>query len=128
MTNVTFHGLRKYCEVPAYLWHADLLLLPPSGGHPSAAWTSPVKLGEYLASGTPVISTDIPALRTWLTEKETEFVAADDGAAMAAAIRRLLRDKGRYDELSANGVTLAHSLSYETRAATICESAGAPRH
>jgi glycosyltransferase involved in cell wall biosynthesis len=120
LSNVTFHGLRKYSEVPAYLWHADLLLLPPSGDHPSAAWTSPVKLGEYLASGTPVISTDIPALRTWLTEVETRFVPPDDGRAMAGAVRELLDDRVRYNSLSVNGAARAQSLSYESRASAIC--------
>lgn len=119
--NVTLHGLRKYSEVPAYLWHADLLLLPPSGDHPSAAWTSPVKLGEYLASGVPVISTDIPALRTWLTDNESEFIAPDDGNEMAGAIGKLLDDRSRYESLSVNGVTRAHALSYESRASVICE-------
>lgn len=123
MHNVTFHGLRRYSEVPAFLWHADLLLLPPSADHPSAAWTSPVKLGEYLASGTPVIATDIPALRRWLTDEETQFIAADDGDAMADAVTELLGDRPRCGALSASGVALAHSLSYETRAAAVCEGA-----
>jgi glycosyltransferase involved in cell wall biosynthesis len=118
--NVRLHGLRRHSEVPMYLWHADVLLLPPSGTHPSAAWTSPVKLGEYLASGTPVVSTDIPALRTWLTGDETEFIEPDNPGAMATAITRLLADSSRRRSLSAKGVERARALSYEARAAAIC--------
>jgi glycosyltransferase involved in cell wall biosynthesis len=121
LSNVRFHGLRKHSEVPGYLWHADVLLLPPSGKHPSAAWTSPVKLGEYLASGTPVISTDIPALRSWLTDEETSFVEPDSPDALAGAVNELLGNKARYEALSANGVNRAKSLSYESRAAAICQ-------
>ena len=88
-TNVTFHGLKPQSDVPPFLWHADVLLLPPSRHHPSAAWTSPLKLGEYLASGTPVVATDIPALRDWITDREVEFVSPDDAEALAQDIKRL---------------------------------------
>lgn len=64
LTNVILYGRRPHCAVPAYLWHADVLLLPPSARHPSAAWTSPVKLAEYLASETPIVCTMLASLRT----------------------------------------------------------------
>jgi len=48
-----------YDDLPAWLAAADVLLLPYSRG----PWTdslSPLKLGEFLASGTPVVSTRLP--------------------------------------------------------------------
>lgn len=123
LDNVVLHGLRKHTEVPHYLWHADALLLPPSADHPSAKWTSPVKLGEYLASGTPVIATDIPALRDWLTDRETLFVPPDDAPAMAAAIQTLLNNRELASRLSENAINRARTLSYEERARVICRAA-----
>ena len=40
----------------------------------SSAWTSPLKLAEYLASGSPVVATRIPALLDWITDTEVELV------------------------------------------------------
>ncbi len=117
LQNVTLHGLKPYGEVPPYLWYADALLLPPSAEHPSAAWTSPVKLGEYLASGVPVIATRIPALLDWLSEEEACFVAPDQPAAMADAIRRLLTDASLAARFSAAGRQKAKDLTYEGRVA-----------
>lgn len=119
LTNITFHGLKPQMEVPPFLWHADALLLPPSAKHPSAAWTSPVKLGEYLASGTPVVATDIPALRDWLTEDEVAFVAPDNAEAMVIGIKRILNSKAYAVSLSEKGLIKAQRLSYRHRAAQI---------
>jgi glycosyltransferase involved in cell wall biosynthesis len=127
LANVTFHGLRPQSEVPAFLWHANVLLLPPSARHPSAAWTSPVKLGEYLASETPVVATDIPALRDWLTDQQVRFVAPDDGSALAAGIRDVLTNPAQASAWRQAGRQLAESLSYERRAQQLIDHAMAHR-
>lgn len=117
--NVTLHGLKPHSEVPSYLWHADILLMPPSIHHPSAVWTSPVKLGEYLASGTPVVATDIPALRDWLTDDEVKFVPPDNAEAMAAGIMDILNDSRYTAALIQKGFKKAQTLSYTRRAEQI---------
>jgi glycosyltransferase involved in cell wall biosynthesis len=123
LSNVTLHGLKPHAEVPPFLWHADVLLMPPSAEHPSATWTSPVKLGEYLASGTPVVATAIPALRDWLTDEEVAFVSPDDAEALASGIRALLDDPALARSLAAAGMSKAPSLSYSRRAETILRRA-----
>ncbi len=125
LTNVTLHGWIPQAELPPYLWHADVLLLPPSAEHPSAAWTSPVKLGEYLASRTPVVSAEIPALRDWLDESQTRWFTPDDPAALAAAIDQLLGDPNRRAALAEAGWRRVQSLTYERRAAAVLARAGA---
>jgi glycosyltransferase involved in cell wall biosynthesis len=119
LTNVVLHGLKAHSEVPPFLWHADVLLLPPSAHHPSAAWTSPLKVGEYLASGTPVVATSIPALRHWLSDDEVKFVPPDDGAAMAEGIATVLRDHDNARRLIQAGLKKAQTLSYQHRAARV---------
>jgi glycosyltransferase involved in cell wall biosynthesis len=121
LASVTFHGLKPHSAVPRFLWHADVLLLPLSQHHPSAAWTSPLKLGEYLASGTPVVATDVPALRDWVTDDEVEFVPPDDAGALAEGIRRVLRDKARAEQLRVAGLRKAQDFSYKRRAIAILE-------
>lgn len=122
LTNVILHGLKPYAEVPPYLWQADILLLPPSAQHPSAAWTSPVKLAEYLASGVPVIATAIPALKDWLSDAEVCFVAPDDAPAMAEGIERILAQPEWARQLVQAASHKAHSFTYEGRAQAMLES------
>jgi len=123
LTNVYLDGLKPHKEVPNYLWYADILLLPPSANHPSAQWTSPVKAGEYLLSGTPVIATSIPALKRWFTDKEVEFINPDEPHEMATTIRCLLSDKKRTKELTENGIKWALENTYAKRAEKIVEYA-----
>lgn len=117
--NVFFHGQVPHADVPPYLWHADVLLLPPSAKHPSAQWTSPVKLGEYLASGVPVVSTRIPALKHWLTERETRWAEPDDPESLAGAVRDVLSDPAAARSMAAAGLKMAQALTYERRAESI---------
>lgn len=123
-SNIVFHGSQMHSEVPRFLWHADVLLLPPSARHPSAAWTSPVKLGEYLASGTPVVATSIPALRDWLTDEEVFFVPPDDDKALADGIAAVLDNPRMAAIRVAAALSRAEALSYERRAAEILHRAG----
>lgn len=122
--NVHFHGSRSHAEVPPWLWHADALLLPPSANHPSAAWTSPVKLGEYLAAGPPIVATAIPALLDWLDERECIFATPDDPESLAGAIRKALQ-AGQRDRLLPAARAKAAELSYERRATRILTMASA---
>ncbi|GAB4339703.1 MAG: hypothetical protein Kow0099_15020 [Candidatus Abyssubacteria bacterium] len=121
LSNIFFHGMKLHAEVPPYLWHADALLLAPSASHPSAQWTSPVKLGEYLASGTPVVATSIPALQDWLTDKEVRFVEPDNPRRLAEGIEDVLRNKPYANGLSLAGMKKAALFSYERRAKAIIE-------
>ena len=128
LSNVTVHGHKPRTDLPPYLWHADALLLPPSLNHPSAQWTSPVKLGEYLASGRPVLASDIPALRAWLTEEHVLFVEPDDAQAWSSAIKYALTHRDTTTQLTENGIKLATSWSYSQRAEHILNFCGKPAH
>ncbi|HMM19585.1 MAG TPA: glycosyltransferase [Selenomonadales bacterium] len=119
--NVVFHGLKPHSIIPRYLWHADVLLLPPSQHHPSARWTSPVKLGEYLASGVPVVASSIPALKDWLTENEVAFFEPDNAHSLAAVVVKVLGDTKYAQALRENAKEKALSLSYEKRAQALLD-------
>lgn len=124
LSNVHFYGFVDQCDLPSYLWYSNVLLLPPSLNHPSANWTSPVKLYEYLASKTPVVATRIPALTDWLSDKEVEFVEPDNAHAMARGIYKLINNKQRSIELCEYGYQRATQKSYAERAKQILEYAG----
>jgi glycosyltransferase involved in cell wall biosynthesis len=78
----------------------DVLLMPYQRhvsiglkGHDTAGWMSPMKMFEYLASGVPLISSDLPALREVLRhEGNCLLVPPDDVAGWLEALDRLLGD------------------------------------
>lgn len=119
LANVSLHGFKPQTDIPPYLHHADVLLLPPSLNHPSARWTSPVKLGEYLASGTPVVASRIPALEDWVTDAEVTFMEPDSATSMAEAIKTVLSNPTETSKKVEQGRQLAVEFSYKSRAQTI---------
>ncbi|MCC5786764.1 MAG: glycosyltransferase [Phycisphaerales bacterium] len=121
--NVSVPGRVAYREVPRRLWHADVLLLVPGASEPSKDWTSPVKLGEYLASGAPIVASNIPALRDWLGDEHADWCEPDDPASLASAIDRALATGRDPDRVRAR-TALARRLSYPSRAAAMCRGAG----
>lgn len=58
-SNVHMLGAKMIEELPAYLAHSDFGLLPFSPGKISDS-VSPIKIFEYLFSGKPVVSTNLP--------------------------------------------------------------------
>lgn len=123
LSNVVLHGRVPHAWVPPYLWHADVLLLPPSAREPSKDWTSPVKLGEYLASGTPIVCSNIPALRDWLGE-EVHWCAPDDGPSLAHAVRAALAEPpSRRAQRAESAHAKARACSYRNRAAALLSAA-----
>nr|AYQ75674.1 glycosyltransferase [Cohnella candidum] len=61
LANVFFLGQKPYAELPSYLHHADLALLPLSD-HKANRGRSPMKLYEYAAAGLPIVVRETPEL------------------------------------------------------------------
>jgi glycosyltransferase involved in cell wall biosynthesis len=81
--NLYILGRRAHSEVPAYLSHADVGLIPFNvQGYPSLVNSvHPIKLYEYLACGLPVVAVEWDELRSlgspaMLCRSAQEFVAA----------------------------------------------------
>lgn len=64
LENVTFLGARAHHQLPAYSQHWTASLLPFIDNAQIRA-CNPLKLKEYLAAGSPIISTDFPALKPY---------------------------------------------------------------
>lgn len=123
MANVRWLGFRPYEEIPAYGATFDVALMPWLRND----WiehSNPIKLKEYLALGTPVVSTDFPEVRYYsdvvaVAGDPDEFLAlvraALEGQAVGTTEQRRARVAGaswdrRAEELLALGEN-THSLS-----------------
>lgn len=90
---VTFTGAVAPAEVATRLREADVLVLPNPPTRISSAYTSPLKLFEYMASGRPIVASNLPALGEILRDGENALlVEAGNVSAFASAIRRLVND------------------------------------
>lgn len=88
--NVHFLGTRAHEELPGYVQNWNVSLLPFRQG-PDIDAGNPLKMREYLASGTPVAATRFNALKPY----ETLVSVAESEADYAAAIERAAHDASR---------------------------------
>jgi glycosyltransferase involved in cell wall biosynthesis len=62
---------KPHSEIPYYLKAADVLVIPNKKGDQfSEEYTSPLKLFEYMASGVPIVASDLPSIREILYEEK----------------------------------------------------------
>lgn len=94
-------------EVPNYLMNAKALCLARPDNK-QAEGGFPTKLGEYLASGRPVIVTDVGEISDYLTDGESAYIAkADSIGDFAEKIRQALSNETRASEIGKAGRRVA---------------------
>jgi glycosyltransferase involved in cell wall biosynthesis len=116
---VTLTGLVPPAEVAGLLRSAHVLVLPNSASAISAAYTSPLKLFEYLAAGRPIVASDLPAFREVIGDEQAVLVAPDDPGALAAALTALRDDYARRVRMGEAAFALASAYTWDARAAHI---------
>ncbi len=110
----------KYTELPNVLAAADVVVLPNSGeSTESARNTSPLKLFAYMASGAPIVASDVSAIREVLPDYAATYVRPDDAKALAEGISHALANGTEKGE---NAKRLAEGYSWDSRARRILES------
>ena len=82
--NIIFHGFVDAVKTSSYLKAFDIVLAPYQsrvtilGEGNSSEWMSPMKLFEYMAAGTAIIASDLPAIRSILEENKTALLCKPD--------------------------------------------------
>lgn len=94
--NVFFHGHRPHAELGGFYCNFDVLLAPyaakvySAGGNETSRYMSPLKIFEYMATGKPVICSDLPVLREILEHEENALLVPPAcPESWAAALKRL---------------------------------------
>jgi glycosyltransferase involved in cell wall biosynthesis len=114
---VKFTGQVAPPEVAALLAGADVLVLPNTATAISTTYTSPLKMFEYLATGRPIVASDLPALAEVLRDGANALlVPAGDSVALAGGIRRALDDPDLAASLGRGAYETAAAYSWERRA------------
>jgi glycosyltransferase involved in cell wall biosynthesis len=114
---VMFAGHVAPQRVADLLRAADVLVIPNPPGQVSDAYTSPLKLFEYMASGRPVVASDLPALREILVDGDNALLVEPGNAdLLGAALRRVLNDHALATRLAARAFETVQAYSWDRRA------------
>ncbi|OIN55976.1 hypothetical protein BLX24_27215 [Arsenicibacter rosenii] len=89
--NLHYLGMKAYAELPAYLAHWQVAMLP-FALNKATRFISPTKTPEYLAAGLPVVSTPITDVKTVYEKWACVFIGAD-AEAFERAIMSVLSTK-----------------------------------
>jgi glycosyltransferase involved in cell wall biosynthesis len=117
---VHFRGFVPPPDLPAERVKADLFVIPLLDSTTARLFTSPLKLFEAMASGRPVIASDLPSIREILTHDENALlVPPGDANALAAAIERLLGDSALSARLASRAFEDVKVNSWDRRAEAI---------
>ena len=85
---VSFIGHLSYCEVQSALAGSCVAVLPNRADSVSA-FTSPLKLFEYMAAGCAIVASDLPVLHEVLGNDGAAWAQPNDPASLANAIRQV---------------------------------------
>lgn len=108
LPNVRFTGPVPYVELPDYVAHVDVLIIPYHTGGRGQSIT-PLKLRECIATGKPVVSTAIPEC----TQYAPHIAIAEGGGGFIAAIEQALLEA---PEKGPERMRLVAGESWEERA------------
>lgn len=130
-SNVTFHGYVRPAELAAHYAAADVCISPHqrkvagSGGGDIAAWTSPMKLFEYMSFAKPIVASDLPAIREILRHGDNALLCPpEDPAAWASTLEWLHREPALRTRLGKSAANeFRKKYTWEARARTIINAA-----
>ncbi|KND49434.1 MAG: Glycosyltransferase [Parcubacteria bacterium C7867-003] len=115
--NIIIRPFEPRSNIPAYLKSADVLVIPsPSSFKISSEYTSPVKMFEYMASGTPIVASSLPSLREILNDDNCVFAIPDDSNSLCESINKILRDDALAGKISSQASTDVLKYTWDNRA------------
>ncbi|MEK9147905.1 MAG: glycosyltransferase family 4 protein, partial [Patescibacteria group bacterium] len=119
---IRFVGHRPWAEIPLWLKAADVLVLPNTGRmRVSQYYTSPMKLFEYMASGRPIVASDIPSIREIVDETMVFFATADDPESFAQVIQQTLNRPGEARSRVEKSLAEVKKYTWDNRATRLLE-------
>ncbi len=114
---IQFLGHKPKELVPKYLAAADVLVLPnTSATEESVHFTSPLKLFEYMASGTPIVASDLPSLKEVLSDTTAFFAQPGSGESLSRAVQEALANIGEAQVRARAALALSREHTWEAHA------------
>jgi len=125
------HGVRNRVHfegfvVPSrrfeYFHIADVCILPLKPVHIASYFTSPLKLFEYMASGKPIVASDLPAIREILSHNiNSILVPSDNPEALAGGVRYILENPAIGEKIARQAAVDVLSYTWDKRTKKIMD-------
>lgn len=107
-------------EVARYIRLADVLVMNYPDTPYYANYMSPMKMFEYMASGNPIVATDLPSIREVLNESNAILVRPNDVKSLEEGIERAFNRS----EIAAQALRDVESYTWDKRAKRILDFIG----
>ncbi len=112
-----------YNKVPLYLKSCDVLIIPYPWTEHFAFFMSPLKLFEYMASGVPIVSSDLPAIKQIIENgRNGVLYKHDDDTGFADALDHVLSDSSFASRIAVQARKDVDYYSWDNRAKRIIQS------
>lgn len=117
---VLFLGFTEYRRQPKLQPAADVLVVPNSAKFlMSTNYTSPLKVFAHMASGIPMIVSDIPSIREVLDERNSNFFEPDNVPSLTERILDIFKNYDQATEKAGRAKIVARKYLWTERAQMI---------
>jgi glycosyltransferase involved in cell wall biosynthesis len=118
--NIFLLTSRPRNEIAIWLKAADALILPNTAKEIiSEKYTSPLKLFEYMASGTPIIASGLPSLKEILDDSLAIFYPSDSHEGLKEKIYFVLENPDTAKKIAEKAQAISKNYSWDVRAEKI---------
>lgn len=119
---VSIIGYISRKKIPMYQNASDVLVAPNSSEtEKSVFYTSPVKLKEYMVSGTPVVASELPSIQEEASKEEIFYFEPDNSTDLADKINKVRENPGLAARKSQKARENAAKYSWGDRARKLFE-------
>lgn len=106
-------------DIPNYLKVSDALIMNYPKKEHYEYFMSPMKMFEYMASGRPIISTDLPSVREVLNENNAVLVEAENTDSLVNGVLKVLNDDNLARKISEQAREDVKQYAWDRRAEKI---------
>lgn len=108
-------------DVARYMRAADVLVMNYPNTEHYAHYMSPLKLFEYMASGTPIITSDLPSIREVLDDSTAYFFKVDDDADFIRVLEEILANPVAASQKAQTAFEKVKGYTWQKRSEDIIE-------
>lgn len=117
-----FLGIQPYRDLPVNQKAADVLVIPnTTTNDPFELFTSPLKVFAHMASGVPIIASDVPPLREVLSDKNSFIFKAGDPKDLAEKIKLAVNSPDESAKRARQAKSDVEQYTWRKRAKSILE-------
>jgi glycosyltransferase involved in cell wall biosynthesis len=121
LNNVYLLGYTPHNEVLKFVKSADVLVLPNTAKEErSAKYTTPIKMFDYLASGVPIVASNLPSFKSYLFDRKNCLLFEPDNPGdLSIKIKKILNDMNLAKKISLESYNDVKKYTWEKRSIKI---------